>query len=156
MKVVFLDIDGVLNSDKYVRRFGGDGVAIDPERMRILKQIIDATGAEIVLSTSWRVHWDIDPKNCDICGKQINAVFSEFGLQVFDKTPRLGTSREQEIESWLNEHPDVQSFVVLDDAFLSAEFLKGHFVKTSNYRDGLEQEDAKAAVEILTKFKRIL
>ncbi len=155
MKVVFLDIDGVLNSDKYVRRFGGEGVAIDPERMQLLKQIIDATGAEIVLSTSWRGHWDMDPNNCDVCGKQINDIFSEFGLQVFDKTPRLCSSREQEIECWLNEHPEIHNFLVLDDAFLSADFLKGHFVKTSNYRDGLDQENVTAAIEILAKFKKI-
>ena len=57
MKALFLDFDGVLNTEKYLALYGAEGVVIDPARLELLKEIIDATGAKIVLSTSWREHW---------------------------------------------------------------------------------------------------
>ena len=149
MKVIFLDFDGVLNSKKYVIGCGEYGVIIDPTRMILLKQIVDETGANIVLSTSWREHWEKNSSECNDTGKQINAIFDECGLKIFDKTPKLHLRRELEIQDWLNKHPEIEKFVVLDDMFLGAEFLEGHFVKTSNYFNGLDETDVKKAIEIL-------
>lgn len=149
MKVVFLDFDGVLNSERYVRNCGECGVIIDPSRMQLLKQIIEATGAKIVLSTSWREHWSKDKNEVDKTGMQINEIFEAHQLEIFDKTPKLGGRREQEVELWLNDFPDIENFIVLDDRFLYAEFLKGHFVKTANYLEGLDEENVALAIEIL-------
>ena len=149
MKVVFLDIDGVLNSEKYVRSCDEYGVIIDPSRMVLLKRIIDATDAKIVLSTSWREHWDTDKTKCNNIGNEINDIFAQYNLHVFDKTKKLNLSREYEIKDWLEQHTEVETFVVLDDRFLSAEFLDGHFVKTSNYFDGLDETDVRKAIDIL-------
>lgn len=149
MKVIFLDFDGVLNSEKYIRGCDGYGVAIAPSRMILLKQIVDATDAKIVLSTSWREHWSKDLINCDSTGVLINRIFSTCGLQIFDKTPELHERREMEIKSWLDTHPEVENFVVLDDSLLSADYLNGHFIKTSNYFDGLDETDVQKAIDIL-------
>lgn len=75
------------------------GMAIDPTRMVLLRRIIDATGAKIVLSTSWREHWSKDLINCDGTGVLINRIFSRYGLHIFDKTPELYERRETEIKS---------------------------------------------------------
>lgn len=149
MKVIFLDLDGVLNSAKYLLDHEYYGVAIDPIRMCLLKQIIDATDAKIVLSTSWREHWEKDVAKCDSTGVLINSIFSTYGLQIFDKTPELHERRETEIKSWLDAHPEVKSFVVLDDSLLSADYLNGHFIKTSNYFDGLDETDVQKAIDVL-------
>ncbi len=149
MKVLFLDFDGVLNSDKYVRGCGHFGVVIDPARMELLKQIIDATDAHIVLSTSWREHWSAMPEKCDTTGTLINDIFKKHGLEIYDKTPDLTFKREQEIEKWLANYPSVTHFAVLDDDMLAAPFMDGHFVKTSNLRDGLDGENVKLAIKIL-------
>ena len=149
MKVVFLDFDGVLNSELYVRNCGEYGVIIAPSRMQLLRQIIDATRAQIVLSTSWREHWSKEEHELDSTGMRINEIFESYQLKVFDKTPKLGGRREKEIEAWLNEFPNVENFVVLDDRFLYAEFLKGHFVKTANYLEGLDEENVDLAIQIL-------
>ena len=151
MKVVFLDIDGVLNSEDYVYSYREYGIAIDPTRMVLLKQIIDETNAKIVLSTSWREHWEKTPNECGKIGLQINNIFSQYNLEILDKTPNLRTRREQEIWYWLNKHPQVKNFVVLDDMFLCAEFLDGHFIKTSNHFDGLDEADVEKAIGILNK-----
>ena len=149
MKVLFLDFDGVLNSEKYIRRFGLTGLVLDPGNMALLKQIIDATDAKIVLSTTWREHWSQDPGECNDTGREINAIFAEYGLQIFDKTPEIYPKREVEIKSWLDDHPDADGFVVLDDRFLGADFLTGHFVKTSGYARGLDEADVQKAIAIL-------
>ena len=151
LKVIFLDFDGVLNSAKYLLGCGDCGMAIDPTRMVLLMRIVDATGAKIVLSTSWREHWSKDLASCDSTGVLINNIFSEYGLQILDKMPELHTRREIEIKSWLDEHPEVENYVVFDDRLLSADYLYGHFIKTSNYLDGLDEMDVQKAIAILNR-----
>lgn len=149
IKVIFLDFDGVLNSEKYVKAYGGCGVIIDPTRMLLLKQIIDATGAEIVLSTSWREHWDTDSVKCDNIGREINDIFGQFSLCILDKTPFLNRCREDEIAAWLKSNKQVENFAVLDDRFLDSERIRGHFVKTSGYSKGLYETSVDKAIDIL-------
>ena len=151
MKVIFLDFDGVLNSAKYLARVGGEGMVIDPVRMDLLQKIVKATGAKIVLSTSWREHWSEDPAECDGIGSLISSIFRAHGLQILGKTPQRPAGREHQIKCWLDAHPETESFVVLDDMLLYADYLEGHFVKTSNHFDGLDESDTARAIAILTK-----
>ena len=52
-KIIFLDIDGVLNSETYDKnRTAG---AIDPECAKRLNRIIKETNADIVISSSWKL-----------------------------------------------------------------------------------------------------
>ncbi len=150
MKVLFLDFDGVLNCDRYVRDHGRTGVMLDPGRLALVKRIIDATGASIVLSTSWREYWSPIPEECHETGALINRLFREQGLTIYDKTPRLAARREQEIARWLADFPAVTRFAVLDDEQLDTTgFLQGHFVKTAYYGMGLSPENADEAIRIL-------
>lgn len=151
MRVIFLDFDGVLNSRRYLLSCGETDLAIDPARIAILKEIVDATGAKIVLSTSWREHWSADPKECGSTGQLMNEIFSAHGMQIFDKTPNLSAPRTEEIRNWLAAHPETTNFVVLDDMFLGADFLTGHFVKTSFYAHGLDKPEAEEAIAILKR-----
>ena len=150
MKVIFLDFDGVLNSEKYLRTCEQDGIAIDMSRLQLLKMVVEATNAKIILSTSWREHWETDG-NCDAIGQEINRIFAQFGLQIFGKTQHLGGSREREVEQWLATHPQTTNFVVIDDRFMDSEIIRGHFVKTANYRDGFDQQNVKQAIAILNR-----
>lgn len=52
MKVLFLDIDGVLNNLKILTEAGCSG--IDPQCVRELNRIVAVTGCRIVISSSWR------------------------------------------------------------------------------------------------------
>ena len=101
MKVIFLDFDGVLNSAKYLLGHGDCGVAIDPARMALLKQIVDATDAKIVLSTSWREHWSKDLMNCDGTGVLINRIFSKYGL---DDSQRKACRRNWKVQVCCFDH----------------------------------------------------
>lgn len=149
MKVIFLDFDGVLNSDRYIRDCGHTGVVIDPKKMELLKKIVTATDAKIVLTTSWREHWNENPEMCDGSGKLINTIFARYGLEIYGKTPFIRPDRENEIKKWLEDHPETEKYVVLDDMRLVADFLTGHTVKTSAFRDALTEKDADEAISIL-------
>lgn len=149
MKVIFVDFDGVLNTEKYVRSCSEFGLIIEPSKMSLLKQIIDATDAKIVLSTSWREHWDKEPENCDNIGIEINNIFGQYGLHIFSKTPILISCREDEIAEWLKTNPQVSNFVVFDDRFLDSEIIREHFVKMSGYSKGLDEISVDNAIEIL-------
>ncbi len=150
MKVIFLDIDGVLNSERYVKSCGICGLVIDPKRMELLKKLVNATDAKIVLSTSWRCHWSSMEGQCDKIGLQLNSMFRKYGLEIYDKTPENGYTREQAIEAWLKDCPKAKRFVVLDDKLMDERgFLKNKVVRTADFRNGLEESDVKKAISIL-------
>lgn len=155
MKVIFLDIDGVLNSRAYDRKRNPDELTnIDETRLPLVKMIVDATEAKIVLSSSWRKHWSIDPLLCDDDGDYINNTFAKYGLEIYGKTPDLGITAERpdEVRTWLNTAEEtVDSFVIIDDYRYAWAELADRFVKTNpNFGLGLEREHVLAAIEILS------
>ncbi len=155
MKVIFLDFDGVLNSDQYdSERDQTADTNIDESRLPLLKQIVDATGAKIVLSTTWRCYWEENPNDCDAIGIWMNALFAKYGLEIFGKTPRLSfrAGRKAEVLSWLEFAPEqVDSFVIIDDYAFGWEELTSRLVKTSAHIGrGLELCHVEKAIDILT------
>jgi hypothetical protein len=103
MKVIFLDIDGVLNCDKTPnpRKFP---YIVDKKLLARFKKLLDRTGAKVVLSSTWR---------CDPVG-----VFAakHWGIPFIDVCPdRPRSPRRREITAWLADHPRVTRFVVIDD-----------------------------------------
>ena len=156
MKVIFLDIDGVLNSRAYDRKRNWDEQTnIDETRLPLVKRIVDETGAKIILSSTWREHWNDDPKLCGDDGNYINKTFAKFGLEIYGKTPDLGITAERpdEIRAWLNGATEtVESFVIIDDYRYAWSELADRFVKTNpNFGLGLEEDHVLKAIEILNK-----
>lgn len=151
MKVLFLDFDGVLNTEDYREVHGSSNAGIDKSKLPLLKKLIDSTDAKIVLSTSLRMYWDKNPDKCDYYGKIINDVFDEYDLEIYDKTPLIeNAKREEEILQWIVDNPEVKNYVAIDDGYLLAEFLRGYFVQTSDTNGGLQEEHINKAIEILT------
>lgn len=156
MKVIFLDIDGVLNSRAYDRqRNWNEQTDIDETRLPLVKSIVDRTGARLVLSSTWREHWDKSPEGCDGDGVYINVTFAKYGLEIYDKTPDLGIDfdRADEIKEWLACAAEkIEGFVIIDDYRYAWGELSDNFVKTNpHFGLGLEEEHVRSAVEILNK-----
>jgi hypothetical protein len=104
MKVIFLDIDGVLNSEATPnpRRFP---YVVDPDSVVILKSVLEQTDAKVVLSSTWRV---------DAVGL---LAAKHFGISFVDATPdEPSAPRCGEISRWLYEHPEVRRYAVIDDS----------------------------------------
>lgn len=151
MKIIFLDIDGVLNSAIYDRQRSIQDGNIDVTRLALIKELVDKTDAKIVLSSSWRIHWQKDYQKCDIEGRELIDTFAGSGLEIYDKTPHISyLERGDEIRNWLLEHTDVESFVIFDDYAFGWNELSENLCLT-NYRieRGIEKEHIQKALEIL-------
>ena len=149
MKVIFLDIDGVLNTSETFRKRRVEyektkkwNIEIDLHRVARLKYIINMTGAKIVLSSSWRLFGQFKNGEFTLKSNQLSElldVFSSFGINIYDVTPHFdyGSKRDEEIKAWL-KNKDIESFVVIDDesSFLM-EFCNNELIKTSFLKDGV-------------------
>ncbi|HZP78903.1 MAG TPA: HAD domain-containing protein [Pseudolabrys sp.] len=103
MKVIFLDIDGVLNC-KRTRNPRKLPYVVEPKLLKRLKQLLRQTRAKVVLTSTWRY----DPAG----------MFSarHWGIPFIDVTPEMPKQpRSKEILAWLKTHPGVTRFVVIDD-----------------------------------------
>ena len=149
MKIIFLDIDGVMTSDIFDQEKERDRIT-DPYCLEKLKEIITETGAEIVLTSSYRFGWSYYENASFGSGKVIHREFSEAGIYIYDKTPSLFGSRVAEIKAWLADNPDAMEFVIIDDITFGWEELDPLVVKTS-YREGrgLEDDHVFKAIKIL-------
>lgn len=163
MKVIFLDIDDVLNSEQtahaFHAEFGGNGFGgffdstlEEPTHRKVLwgqdlvdnlKFIVDNTGAAIVVSSTWRLSHS---------PQAIQQMLRLYGLEaeVIDRTLRMFGPRGEEIDQWLNAHPEVDAYVILDDSTDMLASQLGNFVQTDDYV-GLTRVDAVKAVEILNQ-----
>lgn len=153
MKIIFLDIDGVLNSAEYRRQLGLQYFSqiIDLRKMPLLKKIVEETGAEIVLSSSWREFWNKGTTQLDPAGTYSERVFLEYGLTILDKTPeKENAGRSAEIQVWLKQHPYWDGYVILDDKdFGWPASLRAHFIRTDINDDGLEEYQVQEVIDVL-------
>lgn len=153
MKIIFLDIDGVLNSTEYRKHMGRKYYSeiIDRRKMPLLKKVVDETDAKIVLSTSWRKFWNEGEPQLDSVGRHINEVFTEFGLSVYSKTPVIeNAGRSAEIKAWLDGKRYVDGYVILDDKdFGWSSELRAHFIRTDCNGNGLDDSQVQDVIDVL-------
>ena len=139
LKVIFLDVDGVLNSKQ-----DGNSIKLRTDsHFRLLQEIVKATGAKIVLSSSWRAGFAK-------ARTTLSNRLKKYGLEIMDSTPVLsGLSRRgDEIRQWLDDNrKSVERFIILDDDDME-EFTGTNLVQTDS-EIGLQEEDALRCIEIL-------
>jgi len=152
MKVIFLDVDGVLcTSDCLRMRLAPTGHHVfNPACVGALNDIIAATGAKLVLSSSWRHFMSI---------RKFNTHSKAFGVPpCIDETPTLSQTfsadglyiaqqRGTEIKAWLDAHPEVDKFVILDDNSDMASLMD--FLIQTDMDRGLTEYHAKRAIKLL-------
>lgn len=142
VKVIFLDVDGVLNNNRTVRTTKNLYTFVGKRHIRNLKHIINATGAKVVLSSDWRYDRDDPKSNSDFL--ELKHELLKYGIRFYGFTPELPDAhRGAEIEQWLKEHTEVEDYVILDDR-TDMEPNKDHWVQTVMNR-GLGTEEAEAA-----------
>lgn len=148
MKVLFLDIDGVLNSRKYILQmdelWDDPKNQMDPLAIARLNTITSKTGASIVVSSTWRLAFKHYPDKLADCMASYGIAAPVIGMT--DDLVRDGLARKDEIRSWLNNHPEVEAFVILDDETLDT--FSDHHIKT-RFDDGLQDVDVLRAIGIL-------
>ncbi len=146
MKVIFLDIDGVLvtrNSIKYqYLNFPNDtDIQFGKKAVKNLNKLIRLTKARIVISSTWRLFHSLEElqnifKKQDIKGEIISTTSVE------KATIEEDIPRGQKIADWLEQHPEIKQYVIIDDD-VQADCIQFHpynCVETS-YKRGFAPED---------------
>ena len=173
-KIIFLDIDGVVALDKQFfmnrAKFHKKHPAMaelrvpypwDEGAVKVLNEILDATDAEIVLSSDWRLHWNLD---------ELKGIFTWNGVKkspiavtpniVEKMSSDLEDERQYQIQEYKREHKP-ESWVAIDDLDMSIKFLGDrfaskddsdkkpglkNFVHTPRSREGIKQSGIKKKV----------
>jgi len=141
-RIIFLDIDGVLTSRRSARQFGHYRSFLQSS-VEALSYILESTGAQIVISSSWRIGRTLD---------DLREVFNQQGIdgsRIIDVTPTSMGVRGHEIDSWLRTTSvPVESFVIIDDNSDMAHHT-GRLVRTT-FEDGLTVLHAGIVIGLLT------
>ena len=192
MKVIFLDNDGVIclsnnwgERAKKWANFKRDNPDVeftdrpvqcrfddfDDKAVKVLNEILEETGAEIVVSSDWRLHANLEElgeyyESQGIIKKPIAVtdIFKDIfpkEWNAFRYRAELELERSMEIGHWLQNHPEVTSWVAIDDLNMSPEFLSkyfsnsededknpglSNFVLTPRSREGIKQSGVKEKV----------
>ena len=176
MKVLFLDIDGVLNSENWFgyrlyciknnmfnevmnfvntndERIKHKLSMIDDRAIANLNRIIEETGCKVVLSSSWRSCVEAENTLTEYILK-----LKGFKYEFYDVTPRLwfkdfSIRRGEEIQLWMDkesEKHEIESFAILDDDSDMLPEQMNNFIQIDG-QVGLTDRDVFAAIEILNR-----
>ena len=144
-RIILLDVDGVLNNgswamemfDKGIRVYR-DGILYEPALKR-LKRLVDATGAMIVVSSSWR--------QIPTAYGQLRDWLFKYGMTIWDKTPYVGGCRGDDITAWFDRNPGKWSYVILDDEG-DMDGHMDHLIQT-DFDVGFTDQDCERAISLL-------
>ena len=166
-KIIFLDFDGVLNTEYYqeLLQFQSKpwqdehGAYFDPNAVKQLERIIDATDADIVVESSWK-YLGLDAmkelwKVRNLPGRIIDITPSttsdEYLLNVDldDFSNKMHHCKGLEISSWLSEKGLSNTrYVIIDDEYVVLESQLSNFILTNPY-EGITEEQANRAISML-------
>ena len=158
MKVLFLDVDGVITHQHYKNK---EREGLDPEKIKLIARIVKDTGAFVVLSSSWRLSYDQKTEKKDWDYILLEKCLGDEGVSIYDITTRIPFSdslgwrrtRPLEILDWVVEHK-VNSFVILDDDNwdFARYGLDKHWIHTSA-EDGISIKDVILAEDKIDNIK---
>ena len=142
MRIIFLDIDGVLNKALVASSSEESDVLkvlpygwMNKSLVENLNEIIEETAAKIVVSSAWR-HETL---------KENQKMLKAFGVkgEVLGSTPHLGrySVRGNEIKAWLDDNQDAlggcsfkfKQYVIIDDSSDMLLEQAEHFIHTDAY-----------------------
>lgn len=133
-KIIFLDIDGVLNRATTEEKCGPyTGCDLALASMLMEWKPLDVS---IVLSSTWRNH------------PEMHEHLHSAGITWIDVTPKFNKDRGYEIKDWLDRHPHVEKYVILDDS-TDMLFEQLPFFVNTDHDTGLTVQDLAKASAIL-------
>lgn len=165
MKLIFLDVDGVLNSTETDVRAPSGVIGVEDDKLLRLKQIVDQTGAKVVLTSTWKTDYypgqPLEDMPSD--GQYLLKKLQEHKIPLIGKTEDPAWHRRgRGILDFINHFPqNVESFVILDDERFDFEYegiddkhIKTFFTKrTVQTLLGLQDYHIEKAVSILNASK---
>ncbi len=151
MKVIFLDVDGVLNNNFTSSRSPDGYLGVSDRLILKLKKIVEETRADIVISSDWRLIRDDPERGKDYKYLARKLLFTGH-LKISGHTDDISWSqRGKEIRKFLDDHPEITEYVVLDDIPFG-DFERCGLLRNLVLTDpavGLTDGDADRAIRIL-------
>lgn len=149
---IFLDIDGVLAlpTQYYSKKRNiYNAYGFDHKCVRILNDIVENTGAEIVLSSDWKLNYDLDTMNNIFFINGIKSYIvhytpSLWGVKYFNLN-ELEACRAAEILQYVKNH-NISNYVAIDDLKLSQWLDDEHFVWCKRMNEGIKQSSIKEKI----------
>lgn len=158
VSTLFCDVDGCLNHfpsrTHSCLPLAEDSIqdALEEDKLTLLGRVYDETECRIVLTSYWRI-WPYKLTH-------LYRTFGQHGLVIHSHTPVMETTypgckivracpRFEEIQAWLNEHPETGNFVILDDE-MDFSHLESHHVRPMS-TEGLTKQIAEEIIRRLNK-----
>lgn len=147
--ILFFDVDGVTCTDRSYFAFGQDKSktimrAWDPISLKLVDRLCQDYNLKVVISSTWRIRSDVP---LIMLTQGFNSDFHED-----EKTPSTfsGTTRGHEIRMWLDNHPEVKRFIIIDDVDdgIVGTDLEKHHCQTDTF-DGIRTHHYHLARRIL-------
>lgn len=150
-KILFLDCDGVINNRQSFLEEKSNTFPTDPKCVELVNLILDETGCEIVLSSTWRFY------------NSWKSILTPLFGEILYTTTKTGShkSRGEEIDDWLFKNfppgrwlPPCESagkFCILDDDKGMLDYQLPYFIRTS-FETGITEPQALQAIQILNRF----
>ena len=150
MNVLFLDYDGVVNTPmwddtgKHCRfNHAGDNKVNNFQAVQWVSKFCKECGYAIVVTSTWR--FDNNYKDCLVNGGLWD------GIQILGRTPYVSSgNRGDEIQKYLDEHQEVENFLIFDDDS-DMGVLIDHLIKTDS-TFGFSMYNYDAAVQLHNHF----
>lgn len=144
MKVIFLDVDGVLNSTKSGYGFGGEldknKIKWDQTCVDRVRALVEAVETSVVISSTWRIGTPIQ------WFKDAFALYGWHNAPVVGKTPEdvHHGFRGEEVYLWLENNPTVETFLCIDDE--TDFYPQQNFIRTV-FNLGFTEENLQQAID---------
>lgn len=159
-KIIFLDVDGVLNSETFWEEKAKDNpdsdwdsFSLDPKAINVLNAIIEKTNAKVVISSSWRIGYY----------EFLITLLKDLGFkgEVIDKTSSnscYSCLRGNLILDWIKENEDIinvpyyqyKNYLIIDDSTDMLYWQKDNFLITDPMV-GLQEDQIDKAVNTLNQ-----
>lgn len=146
MRVIFLDVDGVLNSSETRAKI--DGLkGVSKKNLRILRHIVARTQAKIVLTSAWNINFDEKLVPTTKAGMYLYHRLWENNLWIYDKVNDYGGNREQAVAEYVKKHNNLTDWVIIDDThYGDYEKLNPKHIVYTSYELGLTKASATEAI----------
>lgn len=170
IKVIFLDIDGVLNykswRDHQLNYSMKNIEPVDPQKVKLISKIIKKTKAKVVFSSSWR--FIMKPDNPQYNNKKsrvykVKRLFNKYNIKIADVTGCDFVSPDKklfgrgcEIQTYLDNHPEIYNYAIIDDAAAELQnFIDSpHMFLTSYEDEGITEKQCDEIIGFLNEEKK--
>lgn len=144
-RLVFLDIDGVLNNLSSALALGNPSKHLDPVCVGLIERLLKEADAKVVVSSSWRIGRTVESLQQELDSLWANKIAD----RIIGKTgDGYNGHRGRQIKEWIEVNAPDCSYVILDDDSDMLPAQKPYFVKTT-FEDGFRAAHYKKAMAIL-------